>query len=779
MKTAGFLGGLRFALVVFAACGAGRADDAARRPTAAYLGPSAIAVSDDGRVLFACLSDARQLAVVGLPGARAIRMVKTPGEPTGLTLSRDGHRVYVACSAAASSVLEMDAASGKIIAVFPAGHTATAPTLSPDGKRLYVCNRFDHNISVIDLEHRKEVARVAAVREPVAAAVSPDGRELWVANFLQAGPANQYGVLAAAAVVTVIDTRTFQTAQVRPITGTTSARGIALTPDGKYALLVHILARYHLPTIHVEAGWMNVNALTVIDVRRREVLNTVLLDDLLEGAANPWGVACTADGRWICVSHAGTNELSVIDGPEILSTLRHLPLVAFSNAAFFNGTSDGYSASTGEDVVNAPGFLAGVRQRVKLPGVGPRGLAVCGSQVYVAEYFADSIAAVSLASGEDPPVRSLPLGPKPQWNEVRRGEVLFHDGRACLQGWQSCASCHPEGRADGLNWDLLNDGEGNPKNTKSLLLAHRTPPAMVSGVHPTAEAAVRSGIKHILMSERPEAEAAAIDAWLKSLTPLPSPFLVHGRLSPAAERGQRLFTGDRVACAKGRKRGQNYFGKMGNEKRVLTPFPDLFEHGQTQDRVGRPRKPGVVLPVEEPVTLDGLVAAGAVPGIRLRQTHHAVALDRLVGRGERRVAGEESLVDRHGLLGPLRVEVRVGQLQGQFLGVGLGRFDRVHAPRGRLARGADPEDVEPVLLEVEVGLHAVGGSGGAGGVEVRGDLVVLLLDVGEDGGAEVEVVEVGQQVGPRALGRLPPEGHGRGRQGFFGFSGVAVSRSTV
>jgi cytochrome c peroxidase len=128
--------------------------------------------------------------------------------------------------------------------------------------------------------------------------------------------------------------------------------------------------------------------------------------------------------------------------------------------------------------------------------------------------------------------------------------MLFHDGRVCLQGWQSCASCHPEGRADGLNWDLLNDGEGNPKNTKSILLSHQTPPAMALGVHPTAEAAVRSGIKHILMSERPEAEAAAIDAWLRSLKPLPSPFLVNGRLSPAAERGRRLFESDHVGCAK-------------------------------------------------------------------------------------------------------------------------------------------------------------------------------------------------------------------------------------
>jgi len=56
-----------------------------------------------------------------------------------------------------------------------------------------------------------------------------------------------------------------------------------------------------------------------------------------------------------------------------------------------------------------------------------------------------------------------------------------------------------------LNWDLLNDGVGNPKHTKSMLLAHRTPPAMSEGVRLTAEAAVRSGLTHILYADRPEA----------------------------------------------------------------------------------------------------------------------------------------------------------------------------------------------------------------------------------------------------------------------------------
>jgi cytochrome c peroxidase len=101
---------------------------------------------------------------------------------------------------------------------------------------------------------------------------------------------------------------------------------------------------------------------------------------------------------------------------------------------------------------------------------------------------------------------------------------------------------------DGLNWDLMNDGQGNPKNTKSMLLAHRTPPAMSEGVRATAELAVRGGITHILFADRPEEEAAAIDEYLKSLEPVPSPHLVDGRLSEAAQRGRELFHDKRAGC---------------------------------------------------------------------------------------------------------------------------------------------------------------------------------------------------------------------------------------
>jgi cytochrome c peroxidase len=82
---------------------------------------------------------------------------------------------------------------------------------------------------------------------------------------------------------------------------------------------------------------------------------------------------------------------------------------------------------------------------------------------------------------------------------------------------------------------------GNPKQTKNMLLAHKTPPTTVTGIRDSAEISVRSGIKHIQFAVRPDEYAVAIDEYLKSLKSVPSPYLVKGRLSEKAKRGRKVF----------------------------------------------------------------------------------------------------------------------------------------------------------------------------------------------------------------------------------------------
>ena len=68
-------------------------------------------------------------------------------------------------------------------------------------------------------------------------------------------------------------------------------------------------------------------------------------------------------------------------------------------------------------------------------------------------------------------------------------------GPICAAALLALAACAgstvgPDARADALNWDLLNDGIGNPKNTRSMLHSHRLPPVMITGIRAKAEDAV-------------------------------------------------------------------------------------------------------------------------------------------------------------------------------------------------------------------------------------------------------------------------------------------------
>jgi len=511
-----------------------------------YLGPVAIVASEKSDAMFVACADARKILHVDLSTGKVARRLDAPAAPTGLALSRDGTKLVVTCAGPRSTVCVIDTSAMKIIAKIPAGHTAAAPVVSPDGQRLYVCNRFDNDVSVIDLAAGKELAHVAVIREPLGAALTPDGRSLLVINHLPADRADSFFVTA---VVSVIDTRTHRTATIRLPNGATSLRGVCVAPDGRYAFVTHILSNYELVPSQLDFGWTNINALSVIDTAEMKRVNTVPLDDMYLGAANPWGLVC-GNGGHLCVAHGGTHELSVIDWPALQRRLQNPS--AGTTWGTPNSSSDTLGGSYGLPAVNgipnSMGLMTGVRQRVAILGKGPRGVAVVGSKVYIAGYFSDTVDVVDLRGEKPTRLKTISLGPKPKMDTRRFGEMLFHDATICYQHWQSCSSCHPDARSDVLNWDLRNDGVGNPKNTRSMLLAHRTPPAMATGIRPTAEAAVRAGIRNTLFTDRPEAEAAAIDAYLRALKPVPSPYLVDGRLSPAAQRGKRWFESDRVGC---------------------------------------------------------------------------------------------------------------------------------------------------------------------------------------------------------------------------------------
>ncbi len=498
------------------------------------VSPCAVAATPDGTRLYVAAAPRLLLEVNPSATGTVVRSIALDAAPAAICIGRDGSRVLAAGGVGRGYVWDIDRTRGKVARTFEVGHSPAAMVLSPDGATLYVCDRFPNRVLVLDAATGAQKAVIAVPREPIACALTPDGATLAVVNHLPACAATAETVSIE---ISLIDTAAGKVAAaVRLPTGCTAGRGICMSPDGRFAYVTSILGRYTLPTTQLDRGWMMTSALSVIDVAGRKLVNTVLLDEVDRGAANPWGVACTADGARLLVAHSGTHEVSVIDRPKLHDRLDRVAAGEKVTAV----------SSSARQVPNDLAFLVDIRERVRLPGNGPRALAAAGGKVYVGMYFTDALAVLN-PSATTRTYPTIALGPATTPSPVRRGEILFHDAVLCFQAWQSCTSCHPDSRADGLNWDLLNDGMGNPKQTKNMTMAHKTPPSMMTGIRDSAEVAVRSGIRHIQFAVRPEEDARAIDEYLKSLTPAPSPHRVRGRLSDSARRGGKVFR--KAGCA--------------------------------------------------------------------------------------------------------------------------------------------------------------------------------------------------------------------------------------
>jgi len=543
--------------------------------TGDYLSPSIVISDRNGEFLYISEYTTNKIAVYDVKNKKLVDEFPLSDPPTGLALSDDDRTLFITAGVENGKLYIIDLEKKVIKDVIPVGHSPNSPIPGKNGKFIYINKQFTNDISVIDINSKKEIVRIPVLREPVASVITPDGNFLFVANLLPVGPADQGFIASAISVISLSTNKLVKNISLP--NGSNAVQGITISPDGKHVYTTHILARYQMPTTQLERGWMNTNALSILNVNNQSYTNTVLLDDIDLGAANPWGVECTDDGKYICVSHAGTHEISVIDQNALHSKL----------AKVEDGLTVAGLQMTPEDVKNDLAFLAELRTRINLSGLGPRGITIISNKVYIAEYFSGSLGVVEIKGGQGSNVHSISLGKEKEWSVVRKGELAFHDARNCFQFWQSCSSCHPGGaRSDALNWDLLNDGLGNPKNSKNLLLAHKTPPVMSTGVRDIAEIAVRSGIKYIQFASLPDEVANSLDEYLKSLQPVKSPYLSDGKLSEVALRGEELFNEAKcVECHSGSlytdlKRYDVGTGK-GKEKNLQFDTPTLIENWRT------------------------------------------------------------------------------------------------------------------------------------------------------------------------------------------------------
>lgn len=529
-----------FAVLLFAGLPV-RAEDASESAPA-WKGPADLLPSLDGSKLYVLNKDAKEILTLNPETLETAASWPLSETPNAMTLSPDGTILYVTAGVFPGKVMALSAEDGTVQREVSIGHTPIGPVASPDGSKLYFCSRFEGKIVELDAASFQELRRFDALHEPCDMVITPDGRYLYAANFLPIDPSDQANV---AAEITSVDLTDGNIKNIRLPNGSSSMHGIAISPDGRYVYTTAILARYQLPTTQLERGWMNTNGFSVIDAQKREFVNTVILDDVDLGAANPWPIAVSPDNKNVYIGLSGTHELCIVDIQQTLEKLLSLPKTV-EEAKEAGNYSERTTILAG-DVPQSLAFLVKLKKRVKLQGKAPRSLAVIGDKVYVGMYYSDSVNVVDV-SARRPKAKSFPIGPEPVMTPARRGELAWNDATLCYQHWQSCASCHPDARSDALNWDLLNDGMGNPKNAKGMLYSRLTPPAMWHGVRKTADVAIRTGFQYILFQNPPEEVYTDIEHYFDELEALPSPKLVNGELSEAAKRGKEIFERKELAC---------------------------------------------------------------------------------------------------------------------------------------------------------------------------------------------------------------------------------------
>lgn len=518
-----------------------------------YHSPFDLIYSPDGAYLAVSDHTANLLYLVEASSGKVKYSVSLNERPTGVAWS--AKETVLVAEYGTGTVAEVDVRSGKVTRRFKVGPKPVGVAIAPVSGKAVVSSFGLRDAAVIDLQTGGVLKRIPSGGPAYFLEITRDEKTVIIGNLL---PALRATDPSSASEITLICLDSLRVVgRIRLPYGSSNIRKIDVSPDGKWAYAVHTRGRVKIPTSQLERGWVNTNAVSIIDIPGRSLFATVLLDYPAEGAADPWGAVVSNDGEVLWVTIAGVNQIAKIDLTRLHQLLNgEVPLDQIKG---IKQSVDGkpttwerilQDAANRKLLENDLGALQseGILDRHSVPVMGVRGIDISpdGQVIMVGGYFSGDLVQVSVR--EPGEIERFDLGFQPPPDEKRRGEIIFHDAVRTHQHWLSCATCHPDGRSDGLNWDLLNDGIGNPKNTKSLVLSHLTPPSMSTGVRASYDVAVSAGFKHIQFSEATPDEIGDVKAYIRSLEPEPSPYLIDGELSPEAQQGARIFRDSQVGC---------------------------------------------------------------------------------------------------------------------------------------------------------------------------------------------------------------------------------------
>ena len=203
------------------------------RPEALYLG---LAFSPDGHHLYASAGGNNKVRVYEVRDQQLIEQApitlpttdaagkKILPYPAGIAVSADGRTLFAADNLTDSLTL-VDLTAGTVRATVPVGHNPYAVAASADGQTAYVSNWGESSVSAVDVASATERHKIGVGTHPSALLLNPGRPELYVAN-------SDSDTLSVVATTSDQVARTLSLAPYAGAREGSSPNALALAPDG-------------------------------------------------------------------------------------------------------------------------------------------------------------------------------------------------------------------------------------------------------------------------------------------------------------------------------------------------------------------------------------------------------------------------------------------------------------------------------------------------------------------------------------------------------------------
>ncbi len=448
----------------------------ARNPSSS----SPIAISEDDALLVAANTLNGTVSVINVAADANAKLaeIKTGEQPRSVVISPDNRRAYVTNQGSAT-VSVVDLAALTKVQDIAVGIEPYGIGLTPDGGRAYVANLASNSVSIIDTANNSVIGtiNIPGIQPRGVAVTNNNGGQgsqfVYVTQFLSqpsasGGPMQDQGSEGKVFVLSTTDDTQIQGviplsaretgfAANRTAFGGTETDATFAYPNQLQAIVLKN-GRGYLPNVAASPeGPVKFNVdtqafLSVFDVAAKAELpgGTINLQAAVKAQtftpklflANPWAIA---------FKHASNDGYVVSAASDVLVK------ITLDN----NGVPS---------VVSVPADGDTIRVLTIEVGKNPRGVVVnnADTRAYVLNYISKDVSVVDLTQTPEATIATIQSAdlPAPGSDAAKflLGNYLFNTSRGKFdegaaermssEGWQSCASCHPDGLSDGVIWQF-------------------------------------------------------------------------------------------------------------------------------------------------------------------------------------------------------------------------------------------------------------------------------------------------------------------------------------